>query len=201
MASAVTWARASRPLAGESESGDLHAVAPFDGGVLLAVVDGLGHGPEAATASRLAARVLTSDPSLEPVELMQRCHRALRGSRGAAMLVVSLLFAPSRFSWAGVGNVEGFRVRRTGGAGNAREALISAAGVVGYQLPVQRTREASLELSDLFVLATDGISPGFMEDLTGAGEPEEIAHAILTSHARASDDALVLVARYNGGDE
>lgn len=200
MASPVTWAQASRPLAGESESGDLHAVAPFEGGVLLAVVDGLGHGPEAAAASRLAARVLTSDASLEPNELMHRCHQALRGSRGAAMLIVSLLFAPSRFSWAGVGNVEGFRVRRTGGVGNGREALISAAGVVGYQLPTQRRRDARLQQGDLFVLASDGISPGFMEDLTSTGEADEIARAILAAHARASDDALVLVARYDGGD-
>jgi negative regulator of sigma-B (phosphoserine phosphatase) len=168
--------------------------------MLLAVVDGLGHGPEAAAASRLAARVLISDASLEPAELMQRCHQALRGSRGAAMLIVSLLFAPSRFSWAGVGNVEGFRVRRTSGVGNGREALISAGGVVGYLLPTQRRRDASLEPGDLFVLASDGISPGFMEALTSTGEADDIAQAILAAHARPTDDALVLVARYDGGD-
>lgn len=195
----IAWARASRPLAGEVESGDTYVVAPFDGGVLLAVIDGLGHGHEAAAASELATRALTSEPSLEPIELMARCHQALRGSRGAAVLLVSLHAATRTFSWAGVGNVEGFCVRRAPGSGVAREALISAAGVVGYQLPTQRRRHATLEIGDLFLLASDGISPAFMEDVTVADQPEKIAATILAKHARANDDALVLVGRYRGG--
>jgi negative regulator of sigma-B (phosphoserine phosphatase) len=176
----------------------LHVVAPFEGGVLLAVIDGLGHGPEAAAASRLAARVLTSEASLDPVELMVRCHEALRGSRGAAALLVSLVDATRTFAWAGIGNVEGICVRRTTGPKVVREALVSLAGVVGYQIPKPLRRQTALELGDLFLLASDGISPGFMDDVAVADEPEEIAATILAKHARASDDALVLVARYHG---
>lgn len=197
--SVIGWGHASQPLAGEAESGDLHVVAPFEDGVLLAVVDGLGHGPDAATASRLAAHVLRSEASLEPRELMLRCHQALRGSRGAAVLLVSLLPTMGTFAWAGVGNVEGIRLKRTVGRDITRDALVSVAGVVGYQIPKQVRRQADLEIGDLFLLASDGISPGFTDDVAVAGEPDDIARTILAKHSRANDDALVLVARYHGG--
>jgi negative regulator of sigma-B (phosphoserine phosphatase) len=199
MSSLIVWGHAARPFAGESESGDWHVVAPFEGGVLLAVIDGLGHGSEAAAASRLAADVLTSQASLDPVELMRRCHQRLRGSRGAAVLLLSLFAETRTFAWAGVGNVEGVCLRRAPGPGTAREALLSAGGVVGYQLPALPRRQATLEIGDLFVLASDGISPGFIEDVAVTREPNEIATTILAKHGRATDDALVLAARYQGG--
>src|SRR5437867_365164 len=49
----VHWAVATLALEGERESGDLHLVQPVTDGVLIAVVDGLGHGEEAAAAARL----------------------------------------------------------------------------------------------------------------------------------------------------
>jgi hypothetical protein len=46
-ASPIEWGFAARALAGRRESGDLHFVGTFAGGVLIVVADGLGHGPEA----------------------------------------------------------------------------------------------------------------------------------------------------------
>jgi phosphoserine phosphatase RsbX len=196
----IDWACASRPLPGEVESGDLHIVAPFAGGALIGVIDGLGHGPEAAIASRRAHDTLESAPAEQPVLLAERCHESLRGTRGAALSVISLSSATGHYAWVGVGNVEAVRFRGSAGAPPGREALISAAGVVGYQIPRLRARQAELEPGDLFVLASDGISPRFVEhDLRGS-QPEEIASDILTRYARASDDALVLVVRYLGAE-
>ena len=53
-ASLIEWAVAGAPIDGETESGDLHAVVQFEGGVLVGAVDGLGHGAEAAVAARAA---------------------------------------------------------------------------------------------------------------------------------------------------
>ena len=47
----LEWGVATRALEGQSESGDMAVVVPFDHGVLAAAVDGLGHGPEAARAA------------------------------------------------------------------------------------------------------------------------------------------------------
>ncbi|HEX4932688.1 MAG TPA: hypothetical protein VFV33_05870, partial [Gemmatimonadaceae bacterium] len=45
---------AGRPVPGARESGDDYLVAASPDGVLLAVADGLGHGPEAAAVTRTA---------------------------------------------------------------------------------------------------------------------------------------------------
>ncbi|HXU61841.1 MAG TPA: SpoIIE family protein phosphatase [Polyangia bacterium] len=187
----LRWAERSRPLAGEVESGDLHVVLPCPGGALLAVIDGLGHGPEAAAAARLAADVLRSSPARGPAEQIVSCHAALKGSRGAAMLVVSVSFHAPAVAWAGVGNIEGWQV-----SGGRREAMISRAGVVGYQISAPTERSRALAPGDLLLLASDGISPGFADMIVPDGDLGEMASAILSTQARASDDALVLIARY-----
>jgi negative regulator of sigma-B (phosphoserine phosphatase) len=174
----------------EAESGDIHVVAPFVHGALLAVADGLGHGPEAAAAARLAATTLIAHAKEDPGQLISKCHRMMRGTRGAAVLVVSLSYRDARVTWAGIGNVEGWHVKATG-----REALISRAGVVGYQLSPPHPRSSSLAPGDMFVLATDGVSARFGEDITPAS-PDRLASVIFERHARTTDDALVLVARY-----
>jgi len=191
MTGELAWAFRARALEPASGSGDLHVVAPFEGGALLAVIDGLGHGSEAGFAARRAAEIMMADAATEPAELVQRCHPALNGTRGAALLVLSLVYREARVSWVGIGNVEGWHL-----TAGRREALLSQAGVVGYQMPRLRRREAPLALGDVFVLATDGISPGFSEILRDPRPPERLAEDIFATYVRKTDDALVLVARY-----
>ena len=197
----VVWGHAVRPIRGESECGDVDVVAPFDGGVLLAVIDGLGHGHEAAVVAAAAARVLIADPEQSPTALAERCHEELRGSRGVALLIVSLSTRAGQCSWSGVGNVEGVRYRRRAMFATDRDHLISAPGVVGYRMPALRERRIDLAPDDVLVLATDGVSPRFGEDLVVGDAPESMAREILARHGRPSDDALVLVARYQGAAE
>lgn len=189
----LAWACRSRPIVAETQSGDACLVAPFPDGELLAAVDGLGHGPEAATAAQKALATLRARPSLPPAEQIGRCHTDLRGTRGAAMLVLSVSYPDARLAWAGIGNVEGWLV-----TASAREALISRAGVVGYQIGTVRERVAAIAAGDLIALATDGISPRFSNDLERDADPEALADQILAVHGRTTDDALVLVARCEG---
>src|SRR5258706_16485465 len=86
----VDWGVATRPIAGEAVSGDVHLVQPFHHGVLLAAIDGLGHGKEAVAAARAAVAVLKKHPREPVVQLIQRCHEALAETRGAVMTVASL---------------------------------------------------------------------------------------------------------------
>src|SRR5688572_15062635 len=85
----LQWAVASRTLAGERVSGDLHVVRSFEGGTLVAVIDGLGHGPDAAVASEAAAEVLSARPGGDIAELVRLCHQRLRPTRGVAMSLAS----------------------------------------------------------------------------------------------------------------
>jgi len=190
---AIEWGWAGSAL--EDESGDLHVVVAFPGGAMVALIDGLGHGREAAEAARAAARVIEAHAADPVAPVIERCHDALRGTRGAAMTIASLCTADS-LSWAGVGNVDAVVLRRDG---RPAAGIAVRGGVVGYQLPPLRAATVGIAPGDLLILATDGVHAGFTDGIVPGGAPQDIADAILTRWARGSDDARVVVARYLGG--
>jgi len=194
--SILEWGWAGRALEGDV-SGDLHVVAPFPGGALVALIDGLGHGPEAADAARAAASVLQNFASdLLPV-LIQRCHEELHRTRGVVMTLASVRADASSLDWIGIGNVEGVLLRRRG-ARRRDDAIVLRGGVVGYQLPPLRARAVPVSRGDTLILTTDGVRSGFATSLAIDDAPQEIAESILARHAKGSDDAHVVVARYIG---
>ena len=200
-AALIDWGVASSALPGETQSGDLHLVKPLAGGVLLAVVDGLGHGAEAATAARRAVTTLDEHASESVLALLERCHWALKGSRG---VVMSLAFADRRqnaLTWAGVGNVECMLFHATAAtpANPTRASLVTRGGIVGSELPQIRAQVLPLAAGDVVIFATDGIREGFSDGLQFEAPPQQLAEHILSQHGKGTDDALVLVARYRGG--
>jgi hypothetical protein len=189
---------ASRPRPGEATSGDTAVVAGLDDGALVAAIDGLGHGSAAADAAASAADLLRRYAGEPLVSLIERCHSALRTTRGVAMSVARFAFVDATLTWAGVGNVGGIVVRRNSSR-PASEALIAARGAVGVQqLPPLRTTRLDLERNSMLVFATDGVDPAFADSVPEAGDADAIANRILREHAKEADDALVVVARYHG---
>lgn len=195
----LAWAVAGQAIPGQAQSGDAFAVVPSPSGtsVLVAVVDGLGHGQEAATASRLAVATLQEHPGAAVEELMEHCHRALLKTRGAVLSLASFS-ATGQLSWMGVGNVEGVLVPAD--PERPRQTVLLRGGVVGFKLPPLRASLLPVARGDTLVFATDGIRGG----LTGAGsllrggDIQELAEDILCRQGSGADDALVLVARYLG---
>ncbi|HEX6476279.1 MAG TPA: SpoIIE family protein phosphatase [Acidimicrobiales bacterium] len=196
----LDWAVAARPFPGESISGDQCIVEVTETETLLAVIDGLGHGSEAATAAEQAVAVLRENAA-EPVDvLLVLCHAALAKTRGAAITVASISATTGSMSWLGVGNVEAVLIRgvpqcdapRT----SSREWALLLGGIVGHQLPTLRPRIVDLQPGDMLVMATDGIARTFAEDASAVVGPARVADRILENLARPTDDALVLAARY-----
>ena len=194
--SVIDWATAGSALAGEVVSGDLHVVAPFSEGVLVGLIDGLGHGPEAAEAARVAASLLAHHASEYPTSLIQRCHEALRKTRGAVLSIASFDASSSLLTWSGVGNVEGVLLRSD--PVSAAESIPVRGGVVGYKMPPLRADVLSILRGDTLILATDGIRNDFKVGLIAEQSPRDIADSILRTYGRTTDDACVVVARYNG---
>jgi serine/threonine protein phosphatase PrpC len=194
----IEWGVAVQPLEGEAESGDQYVVRPLPNGVLVAAVDGLGHGPEAAAAARSAV-VTLEDYAHEPViSLLRRCHERLIRTRGVVMSLASFNALDNTMTWLGVGNVEGLLLRADVAANPPRENVLLRGGVVGYQLPALHASILPVTRGDVLILATDGIRGGFAEDVTLSDPPQRIAEHILARCATGMDDALVLVARYLG---
>jgi negative regulator of sigma-B (phosphoserine phosphatase) len=187
---------AERPLPGEWRSGDRAVLAAYDGGALVAAIDGLGHGGEAADAAAAAAAVLAANPDEEPIRLLEACHAALARTRGAVMTLAWFDLAEESLSWTGVGNVEGRLVHAGAGPRAPTEGALTKGGVVGYNLPAVRVTGTDLENGDVMVLATDGIDSGFPRAMSAGGSAQDIADRILAAHGKDSDDALVVVVRY-----
>lgn len=194
----LEWGVATAALPGESVSGDLHVVEPWPGGTLLAVVDGLGHGEEAAAAARRAVGTAARHASDSVITLVRRCHEALAGTRGVAMTLASFNTADHTMSWLGIGNVQAVLVRAEPHTDPREEAVLLRNGVVGLQLPLLRAAVTAVAPGDVLVVATDGLDPAALTRLAPSGPPQALADDLLKRYARRNDDALVLVARYRG---
>jgi negative regulator of sigma-B (phosphoserine phosphatase) len=189
-------------LKGESESGDLHLVRALDGGdsVLVAVVDGLGHGQEAAAAARLAIDTLERRAAATIPELVQHCHEALIGTRGVVMSVAQFDASHDTMTWIGLGNVAGVLVPGDRGDRTSYTTLVTRGGIVGSRSghPVVRPWVIPIQPHDILVLATDGLHADFGEDIVPQRDADATAKRLLERYGKGTDDALVLIARYLG---
>lgn len=195
----IDWAVAQRALPGEEVSGDLSLVQPHENGALLAVVDGVGHGPEATQAATIALEQLRRHPQQSVHSLFSRCHAALNQTRGAVMTLASYHAIDRTITWCGIGNVEGllFRAGLPAGAAPTERALLRG-GLLGEQLPLFYASVVPVHEDDLLILASDGLRVDFELDVPFRLPPQRIADHILTKHFKGNDDALVLVARFLG---
>ncbi|HSY18022.1 MAG TPA: SpoIIE family protein phosphatase [Candidatus Acidoferrales bacterium] len=196
--SGLDWSVAARPISGQSVSGDLHVIKLFENRILVAVIDGVGHGDEAAAAARRAAEVLDSYAVESAISLVKLCHEALLKTRGVVLTVAKLNTAEHTMTWLGVGNVEGRLLRAASGASHPRESVLLRGGLVGYQLPALQAGVIPLAAGDLLILATDGIHPAFEDGINLKETTRQIADKIMSRHFKGNDDALVLVVRYLG---
>jgi serine/threonine protein phosphatase PrpC len=204
----IEWGVAAQAMAGHTESGDQYLVKPFPNGALVAVVDGLGHGDGAAAVAKTTVTTLQGYAHEPVVSLMQRCHEKLRGSRGVVMSLASFNTLKGTMTWLGIGNVEGVLLPAKTKENPGHKSLLLRGGVVGYRLPSLRDAVLPVEQGDILIFVTDGIRSGFVKEQIQGGalsqtldknkSPQQIANYILAQYGRETDDALVLVACYNG---
>jgi len=194
----IEWAVAELAQRGQSESGDRYlALATPDAG-LVAVVDGLGHGAEAASAAKVAVRALERGAQRPLVELFRDCHQSLIGTRGAVISAAVFTFRDETMTWLGVGDVEGRLLRAPGSGGARTQSLLVRGGVVGSHLPPLAAEVVPVRRGDTLILATDGVRSGFLDASLPYQEPRVLADLVLACWGTRTDDALVLVVRYLG---
>jgi len=196
----VEYGVAKFVLPGQEESGDQYVVRCVAGGILIAAIDGIGHGAEAANAAKEAATILTAlADSNEPViSLVERCHEKLRITRGVVLSIASVDSVHGLMTWLGVGNVQGVLMRADAKREGAQETLLLRGGVVGAQLPLLQATVLPVARGDTVYFATDGVHSDFARSITTLENPQRAAERILGQYRRGNDDALVLAARLTG---
>lgn len=184
-----------RPHAGYREGGDAAVVVERDGIILAAIVDALGHGPEAHAVAVRAQGFLNGGVAIDsPVDLLNGLHTALRGTRGAAAGLAVLDTATGLVRYAGIGNTV---IRRFG---SGPDRLVSGDGIVGGTMRTPREQRITLSPGDTIIMYTDGVRDRFeLRDypqlpLQGA---ETIARTMIQRFGKDHDDAACIALRYD----
>ena len=185
-------------LPGQGQSGDHHVICCRPDGILVAAIDGIGHGDSAAAAANVAASILEAHADEPIITLMRLCDEELRSTRGVVLSLASIDVPHGMMTWLGVGNVQGVLMRASAQTGNGQEVLMLRGGVVGAQLPPLQAAVLPVSPGDTLVFATDGVRDQFMQSLLGMESPQRAADRILERYYTGNDDALVLVVRLPG---
>jgi anti-sigma regulatory factor (Ser/Thr protein kinase) len=193
----VRWGCVCLPMAGEIMCGDSCRFQNVNGSAAMMIADGLGHGPDAATASTSAVRVFEKDPSMSAANFVTLCHQEMSGTRGAAVAIANIDTRSATLHYAGVGNITG-----TLYTGGQRRGLPSLNGIVGAILPKVKSYDYPLPTSGMVVMHSDGLHsrwtldtyPGLMQR-----HPAVIAGVLFRDFCRGRDDVTVLVGSWQGG--
>ncbi len=162
LVSVIDYGVASITVPGQTISGDLFIVKESENKLLIGVVDGLGHGSEAANAAKKAVAVLNDYFEDSIINMVKLCHESLKHSRGAVMALVSLNFHDETITWLSIGNVEGMLLKANPETSPLYENIIMRSGVVGYRLPPLYASVIPISKNDILILSTDGISDDYV---------------------------------------
>jgi len=184
-------AHITSPMPGQKANGDAILVRrQGDDCVLVAVIDGLGHGPVAAEASKAAtARLEEMSLDLPVLEAMLMVHESLGQTRGAAGTLC--LLRGRHIEACAVGNV------LLSSSGSSVPIVLSP-GVLGHRVPKFRVCSAELRPGTRLALASDGISTRFRLEEFERMAPADACKAIFARHRKMEDDATILIADMDG---
>lgn len=183
----MAWTTASRtqPKDGEKANGDAVVIRSEGARLLVAVIDGLGHGTLAAAAAFKAVAFLNAWPLSEELAAgMQGLHEALRGTRGAAGSVCVL--TETDLVCCGVGNVE---IRHLGAT---KLPILLSPGVLGARVAHFRVCRGEVTPGARLVLFSDGISHRVPLDGLRHLDPDGLCDALMSQYRKPNDDATVL---------
>ncbi|MDO8145700.1 MULTISPECIES: SpoIIE family protein phosphatase [unclassified Isoptericola] len=183
----------TRAMTGQQVCGDAFAVRVDDGASSVLVADGLGHGPLAAAASQAAVRAFRAAPAAGPAILLERVHRALAGTRGAAVAVVQQIGSTLRH--AGIGNIAGAI------HGTRTRSLLSPPGIGGSRSPAISETTHAVSEGDVVTLYSDGLTDRVnLVDYPGLllRSATVVAGVIMRDFAVRRDDACVVVLPVRG---
>ncbi len=181
------------PKAGEPVSGDGWAVTHERERTSFLVVDGLGHGIQAAEAAGEAVRVFKASPETAPAARLDAIHAGLRGTRGAAVAIAEVDTDRCMIRYVGVGNISGVVASDEG-----TRSMISHNGIVGHD--ARKIQEFTYPWPEgaLLIMHSDGLTSRW--DLAAypglsRRHPALIAGVLYRDFTRGRDDVTVLVAR------
>jgi anti-sigma regulatory factor (Ser/Thr protein kinase) len=186
---------ATRPCRRGAANGDAFIIRQCDGGLLVGVTDGLGHGEPAQKAALAAQAYVQAHYEMPLDELFRGCSRACRGTRGVVMALVRFE-SPTVMTLANVGNIE---MRAWTGAEHFENVV--QRGFLGAQEEHVRVQRLRWDPNWMLVLHSDGLRAQWQwSDFPGLErEPTQwVANRLLSALAKEDDDATILAVKSCG---
>lgn len=181
------------PYPGERLCGDAWAYHQEQDRTLVLLVDGLGHGWEAAGAAKEAVETFKKRVDRGPRDILGYVHDALKKTRGAAAAVAEIRPLEKTLTYAGVGNtaavVLSTRVSRS---------LISHNGTLGMIVPQIQEFRVEWPSDGILIMHSDGLQSRW--DLSAysgllSRHAAVIGGALFRDFRRRRDDASVVVVK------
>jgi len=183
------------PYPGEQFCGDAWSCHSTGERTVALLVDGLGHGWEAAEAAQESVATFRKRLASHPGEIVASIHEALRKTRGAVAAVAEIRPGERSLVFAGVGNISAVMLNQ-----GASRSLVSHNGTLGVAVPRIQEFKSEWPLGGILVLHSDGVqsrwdlsSPSYPGLL--ARHPAVIGGALLRDFRRQRDDASVIVVK------
>lgn len=180
----------SVPIKGEVLCGDAWCVSQSEDRVSVLLADGLGHGPLAHAAAVAAVADFRNNEHQATLVALKSIHAALRGSRGAAVMLASCQ-KDSNLENVGLGNVRAVIQSMDG-----IKTLISQNGTAGVAIPILKSFSQTWNGAGFLILHSDGINSRWdVSKYSGLfnSHPAVIAAVIYRDFSRHNDDATVVV--------
>ena len=177
------------------ECGDAGIMLEHKGILLCALIDGVGHGPNAAIAAVTAKDYIDANSEAPLAEILQGMHEVLKSTQGAVACLCRIDLKSGQLTMAGIGNIT-CRIFR----GLDSERLLSREGILGYMVSSPREHARKLENSDLLLLHSDGVRehfeifeyPGLLK-----GSAPSVAARVVDTLGKNNDDASCLAVRFS----
>jgi len=183
-----------RTAAGHFVGGDLAIVQPHDDYLFLALVDVLGHGPQAySTALELEEEIRGWKEKFDLLSLMRRLHHHQQQGRGAVISLCTIETNSGEVRYVGIGNA----TCRT--MGEHPHHMLTREGVVGHTLRTPSVERMRLDQHDILLLYSDGVTSHFEieEPFQLFFEPlDHVARRVVEQFGRRHDDASCIAVRY-----
>jgi anti-sigma regulatory factor (Ser/Thr protein kinase) len=183
------------PVRGERECGDAWATWSAGGLTSVFVVDGLGHGHEAAIAAEVAVNTFRRHAERPAPDVIALVHAALKPTRGAAVALAELDERAGTLRYCAIGNISAVVVRGDG----HEQHLISLPGIAGHVARRVQTFSYDWPRSSLLVMHSDGVGTHWsLSRYAGlqVHRPDVVAGVLYRDHRRGADDATAVVTRH-----
>lgn len=189
----ISFGVAARAHPGTAVSGDSYLIKRWGESVLVAVIDGLGHGQFALRASRTARDYVERHYDAPIERIFTGANRACRGTRGVVMAIARIDLSEGALRFASIGNIEA-RLQD----GPERHGLLVRRGVVGLNAPLPLVKSHVWGPDSLLVLHSDGLSTRWSwDDFPGVTElsATETARRLFGRLVKHDDDAVLVVVK------